>query len=74
MLRCYFSSRAGIKAFLSLTNVLKSKGGDQILLHLQETPKRVLRTYKTLDLFCHTNDIKEAIRLLEGETGSHPRQ
>ena len=65
-----FLSNAGIKVLLSLTNALKSKGGDLILLNLQETAKKVLRTSKTLDLFCHTNDRKEAVRLLEGEKGS----
>jgi hypothetical protein len=38
--------------------------------HVQETAKRVLRTSKTLDLFCHTNDPKEAVRLFEGKKGS----
>jgi hypothetical protein len=50
-----------------MTNVLKNKGGDLILLNLQETAKKVFRTSKTLDLFCHTNDPKEPIRLLEGK-------
>ncbi len=66
-----FLSSAGIKVLLSLANVLKSKGGDLILLNLQETAKNVLRTSKTLDLFSQTNDPKEAIRLLEGNKG-HP--
>jgi anti-sigma B factor antagonist len=68
-----FLSSAGIKVLLSLTNVLKSKGGDLILLNLQETAKKVLRTSKTLDLFCHTNDPKEAVRLLEGKKSSSSR-
>ncbi len=62
-----FLSSAAIKVLLSLANILRSKGGDLILLNLQETAKRVLRTSKTLDLFCHTNDPKEAVRLLEGQ-------
>jgi anti-anti-sigma factor len=68
-----FLSSAGIKVLLSLTNVLKGKGGDLILLNVQETAKKVLRTSKTLDLFCHTNDPKEAIRLLEGKRSSSSR-
>jgi len=62
-----FLSSAGIKVLLSLTNVLKSKGGDLILLNLQETAKKVLRTSKTLDLFSQTNDPKEAVRHFEGK-------
>ena len=62
-----FLSSAGIKVLLSLTNVLKGKGGDLVLLSLQKTAKKVLRTSKTLDLFCHTNDPKQAVRLLEGK-------
>ena len=62
-----FLSSAGIKVLLSLMDILKSKGGGLILLNLQETAIKVLRTSKTLDLFRHTNDKKEAIRLLEGE-------
>ena len=61
-----FLSSAVIKVLLSLTNVLKSRGGDLILLNLQETAKKVLRTSKTLDLFRHTNDPKEAVQLLQG--------
>ena len=68
-----FLSSAGIKVLLSLTNVLKGKGGDLILLNLQETTKKVLRTSKTLDLFSRTNDPKEAIRLLEGNKASPSR-
>ena len=62
-----FLSSAGIKVLLSLTNGLKRKGGDLILLNLRERAKKLLRTSKTLDLFCHTNDPKEAIRLFEGK-------
>jgi len=58
-----FLSSAGIKVLLSLTNVLRSKGGDLIVLNVQQTTKKVLRTSKTLDLFCHTNDPKEAVQL-----------
>lgn len=65
-----FLSSAGIKVLLSLTNVLKGKGGGLILLNVRETAKKVLRTSKTLDLFRHTHDPKEAVRLLEGEKGS----
>ncbi len=68
-----FLSSAGIKVLLSLTNVLKSRSGGLILLNLQEKAKKVLRTSKTLDLFCHTNNPKEAIRLLEGKKGSRSR-
>jgi anti-sigma B factor antagonist len=68
-----FLSSAGIKVLLSLTNVLKGKGGGLVLLNLQETAKKVLRTSKTLDLFSHTNDPKEAIRQLEGNKGSPSR-
>lgn len=60
-------SSAGIRVLLSMTNVLKNKGGDLILPNLQETAKKVFRTSKTLDLFYHTNDPKEPIRLLEGK-------
>ncbi len=62
-----FLSSAGIKVLLSLTNELKRKGGNLILLNLRERAKRILRTSKTLDLFYHTNDSKEAIQLLEGQ-------
>jgi len=62
-----FLSSAGIQVLLSLTNVLKTRGSDLVLLSLQETAKKVLRTSKTLDLFCHTNDLKEAVRLLAGD-------
>lgn len=62
-----FLSSAGIKVLLSLANILRSKGGDLILLNVQETAKKVLRTSKTLDIFCHTNDPKEAVRLFEGK-------
>jgi len=65
-----FLSSAGIKVLLSLKDVLKSKGGNLILLNLQETAKKGLRTSKTLDLFCHTNDRKEAIELLERKKAS----
>jgi len=68
-----FLSSAGIRVLLSLTNGLKGKGGDLILLNLQESAKKVLRTSKTLDLFCHTHDPKEAVRLLEGKKGSRSR-
>ena len=64
-----FLSSAGIKVLLSLRNALKSKGGDLMLLNFHEEAKKVHRTAKTLDLFCHTNDIKEAIGLLEGKKG-----
>ncbi len=62
-----FLSSAGIRVFLSLMNRLKRRGGGLVLLNLGETAKKVLRTCKTLDLFCHTDDPKEAVRLLEGE-------
>ena len=62
-------SSAGIKVFISLSNVLESKGGGLVLLNLQETAKKSLRTSKTLDLFCQTNDGNEAIRLLRGTGG-----
>ncbi len=65
-----FLSSAGIKVLLSLKDVLKSKGGNLILLNLQETAKKGLRTSKTFDLFCHTNDRKEAIELLERKKAS----
>lgn len=65
-----FLSSAGIRVILSLMNELKRRGGGLVLLNLQETAKKVLRTSKTLDLFCHTDDPKEAVRLLEGEKGS----
>ena len=64
-----FLSSAGIRVLLSLRNVLKGRGGDLILLNLEETAKKTLRTSKTLDLFCHTNDLDEAVRLLGGEKG-----
>ena len=64
-----FLSSAGIKVFISLSHVLKSKAGGLVLLNLQETAKKSLRTLKTLDLFCHTNDRNEAIRLLRGKGG-----
>jgi anti-anti-sigma factor len=62
-----FLSSGGIRVFLSLMNRLKRRGGGLVLLNLQETAKKVLRTSKTLDLFSHTDDPKEAYRLLEGE-------
>ncbi|NIO05759.1 MAG: anti-sigma factor antagonist [Proteobacteria bacterium] len=62
-----FLSSAGIQILLSLTNLLKRRGGGLVLLNLQEATKKVLRTSKTLDLFYHTHDSKEAVRLLEGE-------
>ena len=62
-----FLSSAGIRVFLSLMNRLKRRGGGLVLLNLGETAKKVLRTSKTLDLFCHTDDPTEAVRLLEGE-------
>jgi len=62
-----FLSSAGIRVFLSLMNRLKRRGGGLVLLNLGETAKKVLRTSKTLDLFCHADDPKEAVRLLEGE-------
>lgn len=62
-----FLSSAGIRVFLSLMNRLKRRGGGLVLLNLGETAKKVLRTSKTLDLFCHTDDPQEAVRLLEGE-------
>jgi anti-anti-sigma factor len=68
-----FLSSAGIQILLSLRNVLQSKGGDLVLLNLEETAKKVLRTSKTLDLFCHTNELEEAVRLLGGEKGSQPK-
>jgi anti-anti-sigma factor len=68
-----FLSSARIKVLLSLTNLLKSRGGGLILLNLQESAKKVLRTSKTLDLFCHINDPKEAVRPLEGKKGSPSR-
>jgi anti-sigma B factor antagonist len=67
-----FLSSAGIRVFISLSHVLKSKGGGLVLLNLQETAKKSLRTSKTLDLFCHTNDGNEAIRLLRGKGGGKP--
>lgn len=68
-----FLSSGGIKVILSLTNVLKSEGGGLILLNLQESAKKVLRTSKTLDLFCHTNDTREAFRSLEEKKASPSR-
>ncbi len=68
-----FLSSAGIKVLLLLTKALRTKGGDLVLLNLQETAKKILRTSKTLDLFRHTNDQKEAIRLLEGKKGRPSR-
>jgi anti-sigma B factor antagonist len=62
-----FLSSAGIRVFLSLMNRLKRRGGGLVLLNLQETAKKVLRTSKTLDLFPHTDDPKKAVRLLEGK-------
>jgi anti-anti-sigma factor len=62
-----FLSSAGIRVFLSLMNRLKRRGGGLVLLNLGETAKKVLRTSKTLDLFCHADDPKEAVRLLKGE-------
>ena len=64
-----FLSSAGIRLLLSLMNRLKGRGGGLVLLNLQEAAKKVLRTSKTLDLFCHTDDPGEAVRLLEGEKG-----
>ena len=61
-----FLSSAGIRVFLSLMNRLKKRGGGLVLLNLGETATKVLRTSKTLDLFCHTDDPKEAVRLLKG--------
>jgi anti-sigma B factor antagonist len=61
-----FLSSAGIRVFLSLMNRLKRRGGGLVLLNLQETAKKVLRTCKTLDLFPHTDDPQEAVRLLGG--------
>ena len=62
-----FLSSAGIRVFLSLTNRLNRRGGGLVLLNLRERAKKVLRTSKTLDLFCHTDDPEEAVRLLKGE-------
>jgi anti-sigma B factor antagonist len=56
-----FLSSTGIRVFLSLMNRLKKRGGGLVLLNLGETAKRVLRTSKTLDLFCHTDNPKEAV-------------
>lgn len=60
-----FLSSAGIQVLLLWTDLLRARGGDLVLLNLQEAAKGVLRTSKTLDLFCHTDDPNEATRLLE---------
>jgi anti-anti-sigma factor len=54
-----FLSSAVIKILLLLMDVLKDKGGSLVLLNLQETASKVLRTSKTLDLFYPTQDRKK---------------
>jgi anti-anti-sigma factor len=54
-----FLSSAVIKVLLLLMDVLKGKGGSLVLLNLQETASKVLRTSKTLDLFYPTQDRKK---------------
>jgi anti-anti-sigma factor len=62
-----FLSSAGIQVLLSLRNQLKRKDGKLVILSLGEAAKAVLRTSKTLDLFCHTDDPKDAVRQFQGE-------
>jgi anti-anti-sigma factor len=65
-----FLSSAGIRLLLSLMNRLQGRGGGLVLLNLQEAAKKVLRTSKTFDLFCRTDDPGEAVRLLDGKKGA----
>lgn len=65
-----FLSSAGIRVLLSLKNQLAGRGGGLVLLNVQEGAKKVLRTSKTLDLFRHASDPKEAVLLLEGAESS----